>query len=246
MTYGRYREGTTLAYRLDPRTKMLFVLTLTVSTFLVTDGPGLALVSVIAVGALVASGVSVREALSMLRPFVWLMAFVLAFNALFATAGLAYGLESVARFVIVLLGTSSLMVTTTATELTDGVDLLLRPLRRLGLHTDDASLAVGMTLRFVPVVLAEFERVREAQVSRHASFGAGGPLSRVRAYIPVLVPTFASSLRRSRTLALALENRGYGLPSQRERTCLREYHFSAADAGVFVVCLGLFLIVVLA
>lgn len=246
MTYGRYRKGATLAYRLDPRTKMAFVLVLMVSTFLVTGGVGLAVLSVVAVGALVASGLGVRDALAMLRPFVWLMAFVLAFNGLFASAGLVYGMESVLRFVIVLLGTSALMVTTTATELTDGVSLLLAPLGRLGLPTDDLGLAVGMTLRFVPTLLDEFERVRMAQLARHARLDSGRPLERVRAHVPVLVPTFASALRRSRTLALALENRGYGLSRVAARTRIRTYRLHGTDMVVLMLCVGLLALGVMA
>lgn len=240
MRYGRYREGTSLAYRLDPRTKLAFVLVLVVAAFAMTSRQGLAVLAVVAMGALGASGLGLRDALGQLVPFGWLMAFVLVFNSLFASAGIAYGLESVVRFAIVLLGTSSLMVTTTPTELTDGVSLLLRPLARLGVRTDDASLAVGMTLRFVPVVLEEFERVRSAQLARHARLGSGRMVERVRAYVPVLVPTVASALRRSRTLALALENRGYGREvGPLSRTCIRTYRMGAEDWLVLALCAGL-------
>lgn len=245
MTYGKYRRGTTLAYRLDPRTKMVFALVLIVAAFAVSGWPGLAVLAASALAALVASGVRPLEALAMLRPFVWLMVFVLAFNSLFASAGLAYGLGSVLRFAIVLLGTSSLMVTTSPTELTDGVALLLRPLGRLGVPTDNAGLAVGMTLRFVPVVLAEFDRVKAAQEARFASFEAKRLTDRVRAYIPVMVPLFASTLRRSRRLALALGNRGYGRGPAGGRTCIRSYRLGPTDAAVLAGCAGLLLVAIL-
>lgn len=239
MTYGRYRRGDGLAYRLDPRTKMLFVLVMIVATFAMPSGLRLLVLACVAVAALVVSNIRPLEALGLLRPFVWLMAFVLAFNAFFASAGVVYGLEAVARFVIVLLGTSSLMITTSPTELTDGVSLLLRPLARLGVHVVDLALSVGMTLRFVPVVMGEYERVKRAQEARFAHFDEGRLFERVRAYVPVMVPLFASALRRSRRLAVALENRGYGLPPEppaRGRSCLRVYRMHAADWAVVGGC----------
>lgn len=236
MTYGRYRPGATLAYQLDPRTKMVFSLVLIVATFAVSSWVGLVILAAVSVVALVASNMGVREAFATLRPFVWLMAFVLVFNSLFASAGLSYGFESVLRFAIVLLGTSSLMVTTSPTELTDGVALLLKPLAKLGVPTDNVSLAVGMTLRFVPVVLAEFNRMKAAQEARFASFDSKRLVDRVRCYIPVMVPVFASALRRSRRLALALENRGYGQAQAGKRTCIRSYRLGRADAVVLGAC----------
>lgn len=245
MTYGKYRPGATLAYRLDPRTKMVFALVLIIATFATSNWTGVAVLAASALAALVASGVRPLEVLAMLRPFVWLMAFVLVFNSLFASAGLAYGLGSVLRFVIVLIGTSFLMVTTSPTELTDGVALMLRPLARLGIPIDNVDLAVGMTLRFVPVVLAEFDRVKAAQEARFACFEAKRLSDRVRAYIPVMVPLFASIMRRSRRLALALGNRGYGRASSGGRTCIRSYRLGRVDAAVLAGSAGLLLAAIL-
>lgn len=241
MTFGRYRPGTTLAYRIDPRTKLLFVTVLVVATFVVGGHIGLAACAAAAIGACAASGIGPKEALSTLRPFIWLMAFVLVFNSLFARSGIVYGLESVARFAIVLVGTSALMVTTTPTELADAITLLLRPLARLGVRTESAGLAVGMTLRFVPVVMDEFGRVRRAQEGRFADFSTGGLVRRVKAWVPVMVPVFANAFRRSRRLALALESRGFGLPIEGggTPTCIRSYRFRAWDGVVIGLCAGL-------
>lgn len=237
--FGRYREGTTLAYRLDPRTKLAFALALVIATFAASGWPEVAVLAGVAALSLAASGVGAREALAQLRPFAWLMAFVLVFNALFASAGIAAGAQALTRFCVALLGTSSLMVTTSPTELTDAARLLARPLAPLGARCDDIALAVGMTLRFVPLVMDELDRVRRAQLARLAPLDEGGPVRRVRAWTSVMVPVLASALRRSRDLAAALDMRGYGMAPQGHRSCLRSYSLGWRDAAVLALSAAL-------
>lgn len=245
MTYGRYRPGTTLAHRLDPRVKAAFVLALVVATFAASGWAGVAVCALAAAAALAASGVSAGEALRTLRPFAWLMAFVLVFNAAFASAGLEYGLLCVVRFAVVVLGTSSLMVATAPGELADAANLVLRPLSRLGLRTERAGLAVGMTLRFVPVVMDELERVRRAQEGRFAPLAGRGVAGRVRAVVPLAVPVFVSALRRSRHLALAIENRGFCETPAGGRTHLRSYRLAPVDVLVLALAAALVVAAVL-
>lgn len=244
MSYGAYTSADTFAHSLDPRAKVVFSLLLLVAAFLANGAVELGLVAVVTVASLVAAGIGPARAARTLRPFAWLMAFVLVFNAAFSTGGVAYGAESVARFALVLLGSSTLMATTSPTELTDAAALLLGPLARLGARVDDAVLGVSMTLRFVPLVLGEFRRVKAAQEARLARFDQPSPLARARAYVSVMVPLFAGALRRSETLALAIRNREYGAADVR-RTCIREYRLGARDytaiaAGVALLA-GLFL-----
>jgi energy-coupling factor transport system permease protein len=228
MTYGVYQRRDTFAHSLDPRTKVVFVAAFIVAAFIANGWLELGIVAVVAVTMLAASGIGPRRAARSLRPFVWLMAFVLVFNAIFSAGGLSYAAQSVARFALVLLGGSTLMATTSPTELTDAVSLLLSPLRRLGVRVDDAALSVSMTLRFVPVVLGEFRRVRAAQEARLARFDQASPFARARAYVPVMVPLFAGALRRSQTLALAIRNREYG-KADTPRTCIRAYTLAPRD-----------------
>lgn len=251
MSLGIYTPGSTLAHRLDPRCKLMFVLLYLVAAFLVDSVLGFALVALVAVLSLAASGTGVRGAVRALKPFVWLMAFVLVFDVLFvsrgevlleagpitvSTGGIAFAVASVVRFACVLLGTSALMATTSPTELSDGVALLLAPLERLGLRTHGASVAVGMTLRFVPVITEEFGRVREAQGCRGATF-EGGLASRLKAYVPVIIPLLQGALRRAETLALAMENREYD--AHGARTSIRSYALARADALVLVLAAAL-------
>lgn len=244
MNYGIYQRKDTFAHSLDPRAKLIFVAAFLVAAFIAAGWLGLGAVAIVAVLMLSASGIGVRQALTSLKPFAWLMAFVLVINTVFSAAGFAGALQSVARFALVLLGSSTLMATTSPTELTDAAAMLLAPLRGLGVRVDDMALSISMTLRFVPVVLGEFQRVKAAQEARLAKFDQASPLARARAYVPVMVPLFAGALRRSQTLALAIRNRDYGQPGV-GRTRIRAYRLGPVDCVVLLVAALLVLLAVL-
>lgn len=233
MGYGVYQARESFAHGLDPRAKVVFSFLFIVAAFLADDAHELVLVAFAAATSLAASGIGCAQAMRTLRPFVWLMAFVLVFNALFSAGGVAYAAESVARFALVLLGSSTLMATTSPTELADAAALLLRPLARLGARVDDAVLCVSMTLRFVPLMLGEFKRIKAAQEARLARFDQASPVARARAYVSVMVPLFAGALRRSEALALAIRNRDYGAAGAR-RTCIRAYRLARRDRAVLL------------
>ena len=255
--FGVYCEGDSLVHGLDPRAKIVFVLLYMVAAFVAGSAWMLAAMAAVAVAVLAASRMTLRQALKMLRPFSWLLLFVVVFDVLFyggdgvlaeigvvkiTVDGIAYAAKSVLRFCCMLLGTSALMYTTSPTELTDSFALLLSPLRRLGIRVDGAVLALSMTLRFIPLVTEEFNRVKEAQEARLADF-SGSVASRLKAYVPVFVPLFSGALRRADTLALAIENRGYG--SSAVRTCIRSYEMRGRDWAVLAgVCVLLVLAIV--
>lgn len=244
VSFGIFRPGSSLVHLLHPATKLVFCMLFMIAGFIAQQPGALAAV------ALTASGSSMRQALRALRPFRWLMGFVLVFNALFTASGtlllqagpvqitsggLLFGALCVLRFALIMLGTSTLMATTSPTALADGAAALLRPLARFGLRTDDATVAIQLTLRFVPVLIEEFNRIKAAQEARLARFDSPSPLQRARALVPVITPLFSSALRRSDTLALAMVNREYGTRPPVSRTCLRDYRFNWADLAVLTL-----------
>lgn len=257
VSFGIYRPGGSFAHLLHPATKLAFCLLFMIAGFIAQRPLALAVVALIAFASIVASGSSVRQSLRALKPFRWLIGFVLVFNALFTASGtlllqagpaqitlggLLFGVLCVVRFVLIMLGTSTLMATTSPTALADGAATLMRPLARLGLRTDDATVAIQLTLRFVPVLVEEFNRIKAAQEARLARFDSPSPLQRARAFIPVITPLFSSALRRSDTLALAMVNREYGTCPAAGRTCIRSYRFDRAD--VAVLALGFCIVVI--
>ncbi len=250
--FGVYRAGTSLAHKLDARAKVVFAVLFIVAAFVAKDLAGFVLVAVVAAIAPAASGMSTREALGLLKPFRWLMVFVLFFNAVFTSSGavllalgplavteggVTYAVESVARFAFVLLGTGALMRTTSPTELSDAVASFMRPLSRVGLNVEAASLAVGMTFRFVPTLAGEMERIRAAQLSRSAPLEVGSAAARAKAHASVVAPLVSNALRRADTLAWAIEARACG--ASNHRTKLRARRFAVRDWAVLALSCAL-------
>lgn len=245
-SFGVYRRGSSLAHRLDPRTKLVFTVLFFVVAF-VAQGPMLGVVVALAAASIAASGMGSVGALAMLRPFKWLILFVAVWDVLFTTggeellqlgplcltsSGLLFAGESVLRFCCMLLGTSALMRTTSPIQLTDGFAGLLAPFSRIGACVDDAALALGLTFRFIPTLVEEHARIRRAQESRAACFG-GGVASRLQAYVSVFTPLFAGALRRADSVALAISSRCYGCGKM--RSSIREYRMKTADWLVLTI-----------
>ena len=241
--FGVYRSGSTFAHGLDPRGKILFAMLFVMASFAAQGMGALFILLAAAVAVQAASGSDARAAFRSLKPFVWLIVFVLVFDVLFVSSGevlwcagpvtvtvggLSCAVGNVLRFVCVLLGTSALMTTTSPTQLTDGFLLLLRPLDRVGVRTASVGLAMSMTFRFIPTLVNEFNKVCVAQESRGADFSSGGVLRRLFALVSALVPMFTSALRRSESVAYAVESRAFSAAGA-SRTCLRSYGFRFAD-----------------
>ena len=255
-TFGAYRPGTTTAHKLDPRAKIVFAVLFIATAFAAQGAPALLILLAAAMAVQAASGSSVHAALRSLKPFAWLIALVLVFDTLFVNSGdviwcagpatitaggISCAIENVLRFVCVLLGTSALMTTTSPTQLTDGFSLMLRPLGRFGVRTASAGLAMSMTLRFIPTLTKEFNKVCVAQMSRGADFANGGVLQRGLALVSALVPMFAGALRRSESLAYAVEARAFGAVGA-SRTCLRSYRLRGVDWAALALAAALLLI----
>ncbi len=250
--FGRYTDGNSFMHRLDARVKIVGCLLFMLAGFVAQGWPALGLVALAGLAMLVGAQMSVPQAWAGFRPFVGLALFVAVFDTLFTSGqtlwwqagpisvspeGVAFAAESVVRLALVAMATSTLMATTSATQLSCACETLLKPLQGKGMRADDLGLSLDMTLRFVPLVQTELVEVKRAQQARLAPFDTGSLLQRVRAYLPVLVPLFAGCLRRSGDLALAIQNRAYGACPQ--RTHYRTMRLSAADwvalAGAFAL-----------
>ena len=245
LPFGVFRESNSFAHRLHPATKIVFCLFLMVGGFCLSGPVGMGALVFVSAVSLFAARISMRQIGAIIRPFLPLLVFVAVFNLLFSeqllcvsVASFALAVENLLRFICVLLGSSTLMYTTSPTALSDGVYLLASPFSRRRGKVDDAACALGLTFRFTTVLVDEFYQVKTAQQAKMARFD--GPLvQRLRALVPVLTVLFVRALRRSDTLALSLINRGYGLCQK--KSCYRTYCFSWRD--VIALALGASLVV---
>lgn len=148
-------------------------------------------------------------------------------------AGFARGCFYAVRIVLLVAASLALCFTTTSTKLTDALNSFLRPLRAVGVPTDDAAMIFSLALRFIPVTAEEFARVHAAQLSRGAKFYAGTLSEKLRAWQTVLIPMFVGMFRRADSLANAMEARCYGMPDAK-RTSLHDSSIPLAHGAVLV------------
>lgn len=255
VTIGQYLPGDSVIHLLDPRTKLGAVAFLMVVIFLVPDFLGYALMSAFLLTILLLARIPVGYVGRGLRPVLALLAFTVILNLFFSgmeggtplwhlgplvimRESLMRALFIAYRLITLVVVTSLLTFTTSPVELTDGLERLMRPFRRIGVPAHELAMMMTIALRFIPTLLEETEKIIKAQMARGANFQRGNVLERARAVVPILVPLFVSAFRRADELAVAMEARCYR--GGEGRTRMRELRFSRADAValVLVVAVG--------
>jgi len=235
---GQYIPGDSPIYRLDPRVKILAVLLL--SIVILNAGPVESpIVTVFLLAAVALSGLSGRRVAGALKPLVWFFAILFCLHLFFTEGrpifptlpavtyeGLERGVSVTWQFIALVVSAAVLTMTTAPSELVGGFEKLLRPFNRLGVPSHDIAIMVSISLRFVPTLLEEVERMREAQVARGADFASGGLVKRLKKMATLVIPLILCTFRRADELALAMEGRGY---HRGPRTYLRELKFSRSD-----------------
>jgi len=237
-------------HRLDPRTKIAAVTILTVAIFVVRDFGGYGLLTLFLLGTVLLSQIPVGYLLRGLRPVLFLLLLTVVLNmffsgisggtVLFRLGPLVTTREATARalfigyrLVALVLVTSLLTFTTSPVELTDGIERILRPFRRVGVPAHELAMMMTIALRFIPTLMEETEKIMKAQMARGAEFDQGNLLRRARALVPVLVPLFVSAFRRADDLALAMEARCYRGGDYRTR--MKQLRFAARDGIALVI-----------
>lgn len=250
ITIGQYLPRTSTLHRLDPRTKILITTGLAIVLFFISSFAGLGLLAASLLGLLALGQIPLGYALRGLRPILILLLLTVFLNAFFAggnqtpelfrlgplvatQGGVRTGAFVGVRLILLVVATTLLTFTTSPVELTDGLERLLRPFRRVGVPAHELAMMMTIALRFVPTLLEETEKIMKAQMARGADFGRGSIVHRARAFVPVLVPLMISAFRRSDELALAMEARCYH--GGEGRTRMKELRWRAADVLAFVL-----------
>jgi len=250
VTIGQYLPRESPVHRLDPRTKIAAVTILTVAIFVVRDFGGYGLLTLFLLGTVLLSQIPVGYLLRGLRPVLFLLLLTVVLNmffsgisggtVLFRLGPLVTTREATARalfigyrLVALVLVTSLLTFTTSPVELTDGIERILRPFRRVGVPAHELAMMMTIALRFIPTLMEETEKIMKAQMARGAEFDQGNLLRRARALVPVLVPLFVSAFRRADDLALAMEARCYRGGDYRTR--MKQLRFAARDGIALVI-----------
>ena len=224
VTLGQFFPGKSVIHRLDPRTKLLILVGYIVALFLAVSWLSYGVVFVFLAVCIAISQIPLKSFFKGLKPLIFILIFTGILN-LFFTQGetvlvhfwkITITLEGVIRaffmiFRIMLLitGTFLLTYTTSPIALTDGLESLLSPLKKIKLPVHELSMMMCIALRFIPTLIEETDKIMSAQKARGADFESGKLMQRVKALVPILVPLFISAFRRADELATAMECRCY-------------------------------------
>ncbi len=259
ITLGQYLPGSSPVHRLDPRTKILLMVGYIVAIFLIKYISVFALAVIFTLIAALLARVPVSYLIKSLRPMRWLLPIMFIMNLLMVKTGKLlvswwifkiYGDGIYSAFFLVLrvttlvAGTSLLTLTTTPVALTDALELMLSPLKRIKFPAHELAMMMTIALRFIPTLIEEADKIMKAQLARGADFESGNILRRAKAMLPVLIPLFVNSFRRADELAMAMESRCYH--GGEGRTRMRVLRFALGDlwaALIVAAFIGLILII---
>ena len=245
ITLGQYFPGNSFVHRLDPRTKLLVLVGYIVGLFLAVSWISYGVCLVFLLTSIAISGIPAKSFLRGMKPLMFILIFTAILNIFFTEGqtvlvsflGITITLEGLVRAFFMLLriimlvtGTFLLTYTTSPISLTDGLESLLSPLKRIKLPVHELSMMMCIALRFIPTLIEETDKIMSAQKARGADFESGNLLQRVKALIPILVPLFISAFRRADELATAMECRCYQGGDGRTKMKLLRYHLQDVKA----------------
>ena len=255
MIFGRYIPGDSFVHRLDSRSKLLFVFAFIIIVFLANNAITYSLLIAFTLAVILMSRIRLYFLINGLKPVIILMVFTFLLHVLFTREGdiifelgflkvyeegLKQGIFISIRFLVLVFMTSILTLTTSPISITDGIETLLNPLKKVKLPVHELALMMSISLRFIPTLMDETDKIMKAQMARGSDLSAGPLKDRVKAIVPLLVPLFVSAFKRAEDLATAMEVRGYRGGEGRTR-----YRQLKWDVGDTFALLSLVVMVVL-
>lgn len=248
ITLGQYFPGNSPVHKLDPRTKLLFLIVYIVALFLANSWITYGIILAFLITVILISTIPFKSIVKGLKPLLVIMILTGILNLFFTTGeeplwsfwrikiyyeGIERAIFMVARIMMLIVGTFLLTYTTSPIALTDGLESLLSPLKLIKVPVHELSMMMCIALRFIPTLIEETDKIMSAQKARGADFESGKLLQRVKALIPILVPLFVSAFRRADELATAMECRCYQGGTGRTKMKLLRFH--RGDVLAFVV-----------
>ncbi|MBR6799165.1 MAG: energy-coupling factor transporter transmembrane protein EcfT, partial [Firmicutes bacterium] len=223
ITLGQYYPGSSWIHKLDPRVKIMATILYIVALFVVQDFIGFAIAAAGLAAVIIVSKVPLSFILRGLKPVFLIISFTLIINMFMIKGevlvsfwifeitreGLRTAIFMAIRLILLIIGSSLLTLTTKPISLTDGIEALLSPFKKIGMPAHELAMMMTIALRFIPTLMEETDKIMKAQQARGADFESGNLMSRAKALIPILVPLFISAFRIAQDLAMAMEARCY-------------------------------------
>lgn len=258
ITIGQYYPVESIIHSLDPRTKILSTILLIVFTFITGTYVGLGICASMILLITVLGKIPFRKVLKSLKAVSFIIAFTFLLNMFFFKEGevifqwgiisLTYGginraLFMAIRLMLLIVGASLMTFTTSPIELTDGLERLMSPLKKIGFPAHEIAMMMSIALRFIPILTEETDKIMKAQSARGAVFDEGNLFKRAKAIVALLIPLLASAFHRAIELASAMEARCYH--GGEGRTRLKVLKMKKRDFWAFMIMLAFFLVILL-
>ena len=245
ITIGQYFAGNSVIHRLDPRVKIIATLLFIIELFIVDNFIGFAIAAVCLGTVIVVSGVPFSFIVRGLKPIIIILLFTFTLNMFMidgrvlwqwgflriTAEGLRTAVFMAVRLILLIIGSSMLTLCTRPLSLTDGIERLLSPFKRIGVPAHEIAMMMTIALRFIPTLLEETDKIMKAQQARGADFETGNLIQRAKSLIPILVPLFVSAFRIAQELAMAMEARCYR--GGENRTRMNEMKLKRRDYVAF-------------
>ncbi|HHU33443.1 MAG: energy-coupling factor transporter transmembrane component T family protein [Zhaonellaceae bacterium] len=252
ITIGQFIPGESVVHRLDPRTKILGVILYMIGLFALDRLEAFVAVAILTLLIVWLSRIPLNYLLKGLKPVLIILLFTVGLHFFLTPGtviwrlgplkvtieGIKQGIFMSLRLIFLVLVTSLLTLTTSPINLTDGLEKLLGPGKKIGLPAHELAMMMSIALRFIPTLLEETEKIMKAQIARGADFESGNLWQRAKSMVPLLVPLFVSAFRRADELALAMEARCYrgsiGRTKMKQLKMTGRDYFAIAILSVFV------------
>ena len=246
---GQFFPADTVIHRLDPRTKLLGTILYIVALFCAKSAASYVIVAALLAICCMLSCVRFGVLLRSIRPILIIILFTAFLNIFYTSGdviakfwvfsvtrqGVYRAISMALRITMLVMGTFLLTYTTSPMDITDALEMLLRPLKKIGVPVHELSMMMCIALRFIPTLMNETTKLISAQKARGADFESGNLFRRAKAMVPILVPLFISAFRRADDLATAMESRCYN--GGEGRTKMKQFVLTTADYAAFCVCI---------
>ncbi|MCD1146740.1 energy-coupling factor transporter transmembrane protein EcfT [Peptoniphilus sp. KCTC 25270] len=247
ITIGQYFPADTAVHRLDPRFKITLMFFFIISLFFINSFSPYILIVLWLILVIKKSEIPMDMMIRGIKPLKWIIIITVIMNIFFIPGevifeysfisitkeGVRQAIFMAIRLVLLVLGTSLLTLTTSPIELTEGIEKLLSPLKKIGFPAHAIAMMMTIALRFIPTLIEEADKIMKAQMARGADFESGNLLSRAKNLVPLMVPLFINALRRADDLANAMEARCYR--GEGNRTRLNELVITNTDRKIFII-----------
>ncbi len=261
ITIGQYYQTDSILHRMDPRVKLIATFVYIISLFIVQSWCGYLLAALALALVIGLSHIPFHYIVRGMKSILFLLFITVVFN-LFLTEGtplvqiwkltityegLDFASKMAVRLIFLIIGSSLMTLTTTPNQLTDGLENVLGPLKKIHVPVHEISMMMSIALRFIPILMEETDKIMKAQMARGADFESKHLMKKIQSLVPLLVPLFISAFRRANDLAMAMEARCYhgGEGRTKMKPLIYQKRDYAGFAGLLFYLTGCIVIAVL-